>query len=191
MTPWQRVGAGADASHRAMQAGTAEGAEVGVGAELAAAVRMHYRPEGGRRATALVSASTARRAVMWSAMEYPTIRLVQASLIAHRYSLPCVVGCSVMSVSHNRSGAGRWSAPSGPPGSARIWAGARQHRADRTLMVRPGRRPYRVTTSNARQCAPACNGRQINAKASGPVVARVRPAVCQSSNRTGRHDCQS
>ena len=43
---------------------------------------------------------------MRSAIEYPTIRLVQASLIAHSYSLPSVVGCSVMSVSHNRSGAG-------------------------------------------------------------------------------------
>ena len=41
---------------------------------------------------------------MGSAMEYPTIRWVQASVIAHRYSLPSVVGCSVMSVSHNRFG---------------------------------------------------------------------------------------
>ena len=37
-------------------------------------------------------------------MAEPTIRLVQASLTAHSYSLPSVVGCSVMSVSHNRFG---------------------------------------------------------------------------------------
>jgi hypothetical protein len=43
---------------------------------------------------------------MGPAMEEPTIRLVQASLTAHSYSLASVVGCSVMSVSHNRSGAG-------------------------------------------------------------------------------------
>jgi hypothetical protein len=40
------VGAGPDASHRAVQASAAEGTEVGVGAELAAAVQVHHRPRG-------------------------------------------------------------------------------------------------------------------------------------------------
>ena len=57
-----------------------------------------------RRATALVTASTAMRAFIRSLIEYPTIRPEQASLTAHTYSLPSPVGCSVISENHNWSG---------------------------------------------------------------------------------------
>ena len=76
---------------------------------------------------------------MRSAIEYPTIRLVQASLIAHSYSLASVVGCSVMSVSHNRSGAGAVhrratrSSWTGGPG-VRCRPGLRAWRPDQALL---------------------------------------------------------
>ena len=41
-----------------------------------------------RRATAMVSASTASFDFIRLLMEYPTIRFDHSSLIAHRYSLP-------------------------------------------------------------------------------------------------------
>lgn len=42
-------------------------------------------------------------------IEYPTMRLDQTSLTAHRYSLPSLVRCSVMSVNHNRLGPSAWN----------------------------------------------------------------------------------
>jgi hypothetical protein len=61
-----------------------------------------HRPAQGDR---WGSASTASREVVRASIEYPTIRFVQASLIAQRQSSPSAVGCSVMSVSHNPFGA--------------------------------------------------------------------------------------
>jgi hypothetical protein len=41
---------------------------------------------------------------MWSAMDHPTIRLEKTSRMAAQYTLPSLVGCSVMSVHHSWSG---------------------------------------------------------------------------------------
>lgn len=37
-------------------------------------------------------------------IEWPTMRFENTSLTAHKYNLPSLVGCSVMSVSHNSFG---------------------------------------------------------------------------------------
>lgn len=50
------------------------------------------------------SAVTARDAFIRGPIEYPTIFREHASLIAHMYSLPSPVQCSVMSVSHSSFG---------------------------------------------------------------------------------------
>jgi hypothetical protein len=52
-------------------------------------------PAGRRRATAVRSAVTASWAVIRSSIAYPTMRLLNRSLIAQQYSLPSAVGCSV------------------------------------------------------------------------------------------------
>ncbi len=67
-------------------------------------------------------ASTVRWLAIRESMEYPTIRRDQTSLTAHRYGFPSPVGCSLISVSHNRFGPdavkSRWTRSSctGGPG---------------------------------------------------------------------------
>ncbi|BAK36021.1 hypothetical protein MLP_30070 [Microlunatus phosphovorus NM-1] len=59
---------------------------------------------GLRRSTAIPSASTTSSFRMLSSMDQPRTRRDQASMTAAQYTLPSTVGCSVMSVSHNRFG---------------------------------------------------------------------------------------
>jgi hypothetical protein len=66
-------------------------------------------PVGDRRAIAVRSAASASWEVIRSPSAYPTIRREQTSLIAHRYSLPSPVGCSVMSVNQISSGCSAWN----------------------------------------------------------------------------------
>ena len=58
-----------------------------------------------RRAAAISIAATTSRAFMRSSIAQPTIRFENTSLIAHTYSFPSRVRCSVMSLSQSWFGA--------------------------------------------------------------------------------------
>ena len=51
--------------------------------------------------SALFKALTARSEAALASIEWPTMRLKQASLTEQTQRFPCVVGCSVMSVSRS------------------------------------------------------------------------------------------
>ena len=64
-------------------------------------------PAGRRVSMAMLKAFVTSAAVGAASMDQPTTRREYASSTTAQYTLPSRVGCSVMSVTHNRSGASR------------------------------------------------------------------------------------